>query len=102
MDKILEKIVETDRASREKVKAKKQRLETINDEISIECSQFDSELKKSADESIEQTKKELEETLKSGISRIDDYFASTEKALNNSYEESHRIWSDEIFKSITE
>lgn len=100
MEKILERIIETDRAAREKVSVQKQRLEMINDEIAAEKAHIDEKLQQSANEAIEKTKDETEAKVKSEISRIDAYFNETEEALNKSYGENRDKWIEEIFSEI--
>ena len=100
MEKILERIIETDRAAREKVSVQKQRLEMINDEIAAENAHIDENLQQSANEAIEKTKEETDAKVKSEISRIDAYFNETEEALNKSYGENRDKWIEEIFSEV--
>lgn len=100
MEKILERIIETDRAAREKVSVQKQRLEMINDEIAAEKAHIDEKLQQSANEAIEKTKEETDAKVKSEISRIDAYFNETEAALNKSYGENRDKWIEEIFSEV--
>ena len=100
MEKILERIIETDRAAREKVSVQKQRLEMINDEIAAEKAHIDEKLQQSAHEAIEKTKEETDAKVKSEISHIDAYFNETEEALNKSYGENRDKWIEEIFSEV--
>ena len=100
MEKILERIIETDRAARDKVSVQKQRLEMINDEIAAEKAHIDEKLQQSANEAIEKTKEETGAKVKSEISRIDAYFNETEAALNKSYDENRDKWIEEIFSAV--
>lgn len=100
MDKILERIVETDRLSREKVNERKKRLETINDEISSAEEEIDRTLREKAEKSIEETKKQMNNKLIAETERIDKYFSETENSLNRTYAENHDRWVNEIFGEV--
>lgn len=101
MDKILERIMDTDRTAREKVNDRRRRLETINDEIVSAREQIDSELSGKVRTSVENTRKETDKKKKSETERIDRYFNETEEKLNRSYEENRERWVNEIISEVT-
>lgn len=101
MDKILERIMETDRTAREKVNSSKRRLETINDEIISAREQIDLELSKKVRSSVENTRKEADRKKENETARIDKYFCETEEKLNRSYEENRERWVNEIVGEVT-
>lgn len=101
MDEILERIVDTDRAAREKVSARRQRLEAINDEIACARDEIDRKLREEAQSSVERTKKQTDEKMKSETERIDRYFETTRAGLSASYEENREKWVNEIFAEVT-
>lgn len=101
MDKILERIVETDRQAREKVNNSRQRLETINEEIAAESEEYDRVLKEKAEKSVLETQEQMKAKLKDETERIDKYFTATEDALNKSYAQNHERWVNEIFSEVT-
>ncbi len=101
MDKILEKIIETDRQAREKVNTERQRLAAINDEIAEAKADFDKSLQNDAEKAIEQTKKQMEQKLSSETERIDAYFTAACESLNKAYCDNRERWTQEIFEAVT-
>lgn len=101
MDKILERIMDTDRTAREKVNDRKRRLETINDEIASAREQIDSELSEKVRLSVENTRKETDRKKETETERIDKYFKETEEKLSRSYEENRECWVNEIVSEVT-
>lgn len=101
MDKILERIMDTDRTAREKVNSRKRRLDTINDEISAAREQIDSELAEKVRSAVANAVKETDRKKADETERIDKYFGETEEKLNRSYEENRERWVEEIFSEVT-
>lgn len=80
MDKILERIMDTDRTAREKVNDRRRRLETINDEIVSAREQIDSELSGKVRTSVENTRKETDKKRKAKPSVSTDTLTRRKKS----------------------
>ncbi len=101
MEKILQKIIEVDKVSREKVAVQKERLAMIEEEIASEKIGIDRYLHKVAEDEIEKEKNEIEAKRQSEYKRIDENFNQTESTLNALYNENHEKWVNDIFESVT-
>lgn len=101
MEKILEKIVEADRAAREKVNSHRRRFDAINDEIASAEEEIDKALQEKAESAIKRTQEQTYEKKKSETERIDKYFEATKEKLNRSYDENQDRWVGEIFAEVT-
>ncbi len=101
MEKILQKIIEVDRNSREKVSVQKERLAMIEEEIASEKIGIDNHLKQIAENEIEKEKNELEAKKQAEIERIDETFKETENSLRALYNEACDKWVNDIFESVT-
>lgn len=101
MEKILQKIIETDKDAREKVAVQKERLAMIEEEIASEKIGIDRYLEETTEREIEKAKSEQKAKLESEIKRIDDNFNETEKALKDAYNQNHEKWVNDIFKAVT-
>lgn len=102
LDKTLNRIIETDKISREQVKEKKQRLISIDTEISEAKNAIDEELYAQSQKNIAKATETAEIKLKKEISRIDSFFSEAEQKLRTSFEENSESISEKIFKSIVE
>lgn len=102
LDKTLNRIIETDKISRERVSEKKQRLISIDTEISEAKNAIDEELYAQSQKNIAKATETAEIKLKKEISRIDSFFSEAEQKLRTSFEENSESISEKIFKSIVE
>ncbi len=102
MDNILKRIIETDKTSREKVSESRQRLISIDDEISEAKNAIDEELFAQSQKNIAKATDTAEIKLKKEIARIDDFYAEAEANLRASFEENSEKIAEKIFKSIVE
>ncbi len=101
MEKILQKIIEVDKDSREKVSVQKERLAMIEEEIASEKIGIDNHLKQIAENEIEKAKNELEAKKQAEIERIDENFTETENTLRTLYNEACDKWVNDIFENVT-
>lgn len=102
LDITLKRIIETDKASREKVNEKKQRLLSLDTEITEYKNSVDEELYEQSKKNIEKQAKTAEIKLKEEINRIDAFYADAEKKLRGSFESRRDELSEMLFKKITE
>lgn len=102
MDIILKRIIETDKASREKVNAKKQRLLYIDTEIAESKNKIDEELFERSKKNIAKQTETSEIKLKKELARIDSFYAEAEANLREAFEKSRSEAVEKIFKKITE
>ncbi len=101
MEKILQKIIETDKSSREKVAVQKERLAMIEDEIASEKIGIDRHLQQTAENEIQKAKNILDDNKQAEIHRIDENFTETENSLKRLYRENQEKWVNDIFENIT-
>ncbi len=102
LDLTLKRIIETDKASREKVNEKKQRLLSLDTEITEYKNAVDEELYEQSKKNIEKQTKTAEIKLREEISRIDAFYADAEEKLRESFESRHDELSEKLFRKITE
>lgn len=102
MDIILKRIIETDKASREKVNAKKQRLLSLDTEITESKNEIDEELFERSKKNIAKQTETSEIKLKKELARIDSFYAEAETNLREAFEKSRSEAVEKIFKKITE
>lgn len=102
LDLTLKRIIETDKASREKVNEKKQRLLSLDTEITEYKNAVDEELYEQSKKNIEKQTKTAEIKLKEEISRIDAFYADAEEKLRESFESRRDELSEKLFRKITE
>lgn len=101
MEKILERIIATDKAAREKVGEQKKRLEQINEEIAAEKELIDKASKEKADKAIAKAKAESERKSREETEKIDAHLNNARKELEKAYNENAEKWAQEIFDSVT-
>lgn len=102
MDIILKKIIETDTLSREKVNEKKQRLLSLDTEITEAKNAIDEELFERSKKNIAKQTETAEIKLKKEIARIDAFYAEAEERLRSAVEENRSEQTDRIFRKVTE
>lgn len=102
MDIILKRIIETDKISREKVNEKKQRLLSIDTEITEAKNNIDEELYERSKKNIAKQTETSEIKLKKEIARIDSFYADAEIRLRAAFEQNRGEQVEKIFKKITE
>lgn len=102
LDLTLKRIIETDKASREKVNEKKQRLLSLDTEITEYKNAVDEELYEQSKKNIEKQTKTAEIKLREEISRIDAFYADAEEKLRESFESRRDELSEKLFRKITE
>lgn len=102
LDKTLNRIIETDKISREQVKEKKQRLISIDTEISEAKNAIDEELYAQSQKNIAKATETAEIKLKKEIARIDTFYADAEQNLRKSFENNKESLADKIFKKVIE
>lgn len=102
LDLTLKRIIETDKISREKVNEKKQRLLSLDTEITEYKNAVDEELYEQSKKNIEKQKKTAEIKLREEISRIDAFYADAEDKLRASFEDRRDEFSEKLFRKITE
>lgn len=100
MQKILQKIIETDRAAKEKVAVQKERLDMINYEIAAEKKLIDDRLHSEAQKEIQATEEASQQRLTKETEKINNNFEETKKRLLNAYNDNHEKWELEIFKKV--
>lgn len=102
MDIILKRIIETDEISREKVNEKKQRLLSLDTEITEAKNSIDEELFERSKKNIAKQTETSEIKLKKEIARIDSFYADAEMKLRAVFEKDRGEQVDRIFRKITE
>lgn len=102
MDIILKKIIETDTVSRQKVNDKKQRLLSIDTEITEAKNAIDEELFERSKKSIAKQTETAEIKLKKQITEIDSRYAEAESRLRNDFDKSRDSQIEKIFRKVTE
>lgn len=102
MDIILKQIIETDALSREKVNEKKQRLLSLDTEITEAKNAIDEELYERSKKNIAKQTETAEIKLKKEIARIDAFYAEAEERLRSTFEEKRGEHSEKIFLKVTE
>lgn len=102
MDIILNRIIETDKISREKVNEKKQRLLSLDTEITEAKNSIDEELFERSKKNIAKQTETSEIKLKKEIARIDSFYAEAEIRLRAAFEQNRSEQVEKIFKQITE
>lgn len=102
LDLTLKRIIETDKASREKVNEKKQRLLSLDTEITEYKNAIDEELYEQSKKNIEKQTKTAEIKLREEINRIDAFYADAEEKLRESFESRRDELSEKLFRKITE
>lgn len=102
MDIILKKIIETDTVSRQRVNDKKQRLLSLDTEITEAKNAIDEELFERSKKSIAKQTETAEIKLKKQLAEIDSLYAESEARLRSAFEESRSRQIEEIFKRVTE
>lgn len=102
MDIILKRIIETDEISREKVNEKKQRLLSLDTEITEAKNNIDEELFERSKKNIAKQTETSEIKLKKEIARIDSFYADAEMKLRAAFEKDRGEQVDRIFRKITE
>lgn len=100
MEKILEKIFETDKIAKEKVGVQKERLSMIEEEIAAEKNSIDRKLQENSKKAVEHAKSEMETKLTRETQRIDAHFEETKEQLNASYEQNHEKWVNDLFEEV--
>lgn len=102
MDIILKKIIETDTVSRQRVNDKKQRLLSLDTEITEAKNAIDEELFERSKKSIAKQTETAEIKLKKQLAEIDSLYAESEARLRSAFEENRDRQIEEIFKRVTE
>lgn len=102
MDIILKKIIETDTVSRQRVNDKKQRLLSLDTEITEAKNAIDEELFERSKKSIAKQTETAEIKLKKQLAEIDSLYAESEARLRSAFEENRSRQIEEIFKRVTE
>lgn len=102
MDTILKKIIETDTVSRQRVNDKKQRLLSLDTEITEAKNAIDEELFERSKKSISKQTETAEIKLKKQLEEIDSLYAESESRLRSVFEENRDGLIDKIFKKVTE
>ena len=102
MDIILKKIIETDTVSRQRVNDKKQRLLSIDTEITEAKNAIDEELFERSKKSIAKQTETAEIKLKKRLAEIDSLYAEREAHLRSAFEENRDGHIEKIFKKVTE
>lgn len=102
MDIILNRIIKTDKISREKVNEKKQRLLSLDTEITEAKNSIDEELFERSKKNIAKQTETSEIKLKKEIARIDSFYAEAEMRLRAAFEQNRSEQVEKIFKQITE
>lgn len=102
MDIILKKIIETDTVSRQRVNDKKQRLLSLDTEITEAKNAIDEELFERSKKSIAKQTETTEIKLKKQLAEIDSLYAESEARLRSAFEENRDRQIEKIFKRVTE
>ena len=100
MDNTLKRIIETDKTSRERVNEKKQRLISLDTEITETKNSIDEELYAQSQKNIAKATESAEIKLKKEIGRIDTFYADAENTLRESFETGHEEMAEKMFKEI--
>ena len=102
MDIILKKIIETDTVSRQRVNDKKQRLLSLDTEITEAKNAIDEELFERSKKSIAKQTETTEIKLKKQLAEIDSLYAESEARLRSAFGENRDRQIEKIFKRVTE
>ena len=102
LDSTLKRIIETDKASRERIQEKKQRLISLDTEIAKSKEEIDAELLAQSNKNIKKATESAEIKLKKEITRIDTFYEEAEANLRGAFNDRHEDIANKIFKSIIE
>lgn len=102
MDIILKRIIETDEISRKRVNEKKQRLLSLDVEITEAKNNIDEELYEKSKKNIAKQTETAAIKLKKEINRIDSFYSEAETKLRAALEENRAELIDNIVKKVTD
>lgn len=100
MDRIIQEIVNTDKALRLDVEKAKERRENLTAELAQKKIIIDNEHKHNAEETIGEARQNAEEEIAQTSLEIQKKIDEKKQQLNAIYEENHTKWETEIYNAI--
>ena len=100
MKKLIQEIVNTDKASRLDVEKAAARREQLNDEINEQRAAFDEKCNQKAQKKIAAAREQSEKELNEAKAQMEKSLEEKTRLLNEMYSEKHEAWKEEIVKRV--
>lgn len=102
MDETIERILNTDEDIRNKINEKQDRLDKLQDEISLAKKDIDRTLLEEYEKSIAQARESAEARLQSETKLIDEKYEKLEASLMDKLTQGQKKLSDSLFNKVIE
>ena len=100
MKKLIQEIVNTDKASRLDVEKAVARREQLNDEINEQKAAFDEKCNKKAQKKITEAREQSERETEAAKADLEKSLEKKTDLLNEIYAQKHEAWEKEIFERV--
>lgn len=100
MENALHMIVETDKASRQKVEQAYARREQLTEELSAKKQEIDAQYKEQAQQVLAKKRAEAQEQLENAKAQRAQKDAQISTHLQETYAQQHAAWETEIFEAV--